>query len=83
MRLLCSITQSNSDIDRLFTTLSRALLAEWLILDNNEKTTLRINMPHWTHNFFIIINVVFYSYVYGFGTTVTGLFRGFSIFGAG
>ena len=42
MRLLSSITQSNSDVDRLFTTLSRALQANWLIL----KATLEITMPY-------------------------------------
>ena len=38
-------TQSNSDW--LFTARSRVLQADWLILENNEKATLNINMPYW------------------------------------
>ena len=37
-------TQSKSDW--LFNTQSRALQADWLILENNEKATLNINMTY-------------------------------------
>ena len=37
-------TQSKSD--RLFSTQSRALQADWLILENNEKATLNIKIPY-------------------------------------
>ena len=38
-------TQSNSDW--LFNTQSRVMLADWLILDNNETTTLHFNVHYW------------------------------------
>ena len=34
------------DSDWLFNTQSRVLQADWLILENNEKVTLNINMPY-------------------------------------
>ena len=38
--------------DWLFNTLSRVLIADWLMLENNEKATLNINIhiPRHTHN---------------------------------
>ena len=39
-------TQSQSDW--LFNSPSRILLADWLILVNNEKAALNTNMPYWT-----------------------------------
>ena len=37
--------------DWLFNTQTRVPLADWLILENNEKATLNINMPYWDEIF--------------------------------
>ena len=38
--------QHSVESDWLFTTQSRVLQADWCILEINEKTTLKINMPY-------------------------------------
>ena len=39
--------QHSVNSDWLFNTQSRELQADWLILKNNEKATLNINMPYY------------------------------------
>ena len=42
---ICSFFATHSVSDRFFITMS-LLLTDWLVLDENEKATLRINMPY-------------------------------------
>ena len=39
------LVQHSVNSDWLFNTQSRVLQADWLILENNERATLNINMP--------------------------------------
>ena len=50
---------THSKYDWLFNTKSRVLQADWLILENDEKATLNINMPYCP---LIIIHVIFSSW---------------------
>ena len=40
-----TLLSTQSDFDWRFITQSRVLQVDWMILDNNEKTTIHINMP--------------------------------------
>ena len=40
------LIQHSDNSDWLFSTWSRLLQADWLILENNETATLNINMPY-------------------------------------
>ena len=44
-----SLLNIQSRFEWLFTTQSRVLQADWLILGNNEKATLNINVPYCSH----------------------------------
>ena len=41
------LIQHSANSDWLFSTQSRVLQADWLILENNERATLNINRPYW------------------------------------
>ena len=40
------LIQNSGNYDWLFNTQSRVVQADWLMLENNEKATLNINMPY-------------------------------------
>ena len=42
--------------DWLFNTQSRVLQADWIILENNGKATLKITMPYWKNDNNLLIS---------------------------
>ena len=48
------LIQHTVNSDWLFNTPSRVLQADWLMLENNEKPSLNVNMPYYLHGYIFV-----------------------------